>query len=90
MTKGLHDAAIKMGGFLGADAYTLSRFDHPAGWGEGLPSSVIVSTWRSELDWEDWYNSPQRRMLAKEMEAYLISPEEHLVLSKNNEQVFLL
>ena len=43
---------------------TLKRLDSP---GERL----VISTWRSIEDWEDWFKSPERREIQLEIDSLL-------------------
>lgn len=92
--KELHDALQGFDGFLGTSRYSLSKWNLPLRERhldvDMLPNSVTVSHWRGEVDWEQWYTSPRRLAIVKQLEGYLIEPEKHLVLSKLDEQAFLL
>ncbi len=90
----LHDAAMRQPGFVSATGYSLSKWNLPVTRRNldiaTLPNSVILSTWRGELDWEEWFTSELRTQIAAEVGDYLVEPEKHLVLSENQQQVFLL
>ena len=54
------------------------------------PSSVIISEWRGEIDWDAWYTSETRKQITDEIADHLEKEETHLVLSKQEGQMFLL
>ena len=41
---------------------------------------VIISNWRSEQDWNQWYNSPMRKDMTAELQPMLESEEKVTVL----------
>ncbi len=51
---------------------TLRRVDAP---GEIL----VISTWRSVRDWEEWFNSPERLEIQTKIEMLLTAPTEYAI-----------
>jgi heme-degrading monooxygenase HmoA len=82
----LRAAAKHQKGFIKSHNYTLSPFLKE----QHNQSSVIISEWSGEVDWETWFLSDARRQIARELEPFLVEEEQHTVLSKTGEQVFLL
>lgn len=81
------DAAKQTPGFIRSNNYTISPYENPHA---DCRSSVIISEWNGEIDWDAWYTSKLRRDIVGEIAQDLIAEERHLVLSKNENQVFLL
>jgi len=51
---------------------TLRRIDQP-------DECVVISTWRSREDWENWFNSPQRQSVQSEIDLLLGDTTEYAV-----------
>lgn len=51
---------------------TLRRLDQP-------DECVVVSTWRSREDWENWFNSPERQSVQSEIDLLLGDTTEYAV-----------
>ncbi|MCB2217119.1 antibiotic biosynthesis monooxygenase family protein [Desulfofustis glycolicus] len=51
---------------------TLRRIDQP-------DECVVISTWRSREDWENWLNSPQRQSVQSEIDLLLGDTTEYAV-----------
>ena len=51
---------------------TLRRIDQP-------DECVVISTWRSRQDWENWFNSPQRQSVQSEIDLLLGDTTEYAV-----------
>jgi heme-degrading monooxygenase HmoA len=51
---------------------TLRRIDQP-------DECVVISTWRSREDWENWLNSPQRQSIQSEIDLLLGDTTEYAV-----------
>lgn len=43
---------------------------------------VVISTWRSRGEWEEWYRSEERRRIAREIAPLLSEPERVTVLER--------
>ncbi len=93
----LRSAAKKQHGFVTSQNYSLSPYVHDPLEADGTttdalsrPSSIIISQWRSDFDWHEWFASLERKAISRDIEPYLSEPESHTVLSKNDDQVFLL
>jgi heme-degrading monooxygenase HmoA len=93
----LRSAAKKQHGFVKSQNYSLSPYVHDPNEADGTkldalsrPSSIIISTWRDEMSWSEWFASAERKAISRDIEPFLTEPEHHTVLSKNDDQVFLL
>jgi heme-degrading monooxygenase HmoA len=42
---------------------------------------LVISTWESLADWQNWANHPERKKLAAEIDSYLESPTRTQVLT---------
>lgn len=89
----LRDAAKSTHGFIRSNNYTVSpyqstRYDSTES--AENASSVIISEWNGELDWDAWFTSDTRKHIVQDIEEHLEKRETHLVLSKQEGQVFLL
>lgn len=51
---------------------TLRRIDQP-------DECVVISTWRSREDWDNWFNSPQRQSVQSEIDLLLGDTTEYAV-----------
>ncbi len=51
---------------------TLRRIDQP-------DECVVISTWRSREEWENWFNSPQRQSVQSEIDLLLGDTTEYAV-----------
>lgn len=51
---------------------TLRRIDQP-------DECVVISSWRSREDWENWLNSPQRQSIQSEIDLLLGDTTEYAV-----------
>jgi heme-degrading monooxygenase HmoA len=42
---------------------------------------LVISSWESLQQWQDWFNNPERRQLSAEIDAILASPTRTRVLT---------
>lgn len=42
---------------------------------------LVISTWESLADWQNWYNHPERQRLTAEIDSYLESPTRTRVVT---------
>lgn len=58
----MRSACLQQPGYISGQ--TLKRLDKPG-------ERVVISAWRSIEDWENWFNSPQRREIQLQIDALL-------------------
>ena len=68
LLKQMRSATPKREGYVSGE--TLRRVDVP---GEIL----VISTWRSVEDWEEWFRSPERLEIQTKIEMLLKAPSEY-------------
>ena len=42
---------------------------------------LVISTWETRQDWENWYDHPERQRLTAEIDSYLDSPTRMRVVT---------
>lgn len=70
LLKKLRSLTLNQPGYIYGE--TLRRIDQP-------DECVVVSTWRSREDWENWLNSPQRQSIQSEIDLLLGETTEYAV-----------
>jgi heme-degrading monooxygenase HmoA len=58
----LRSVTLSQPGYISGQ--TLFRFDQP-------DESLVISTWKSVEDWENWFNNPKRREIQSEIDALI-------------------
>ncbi|BDD89053.1 antibiotic biosynthesis monooxygenase family protein [Desulfofustis limnaeus] len=70
LLKKLRSLTLNQPGYIYGE--TLRRLDQP-------DECVVVSTWRSREDWENWFNNPQRQSIQTEIDLLLGEPTSYAV-----------
>jgi len=62
--------AIEQPGYVSGE--TLTRLDHPG-------ESLVISTWKSHNDWQNWLSSPARQQIQSQIDILLGSETSYEV-----------
>jgi len=64
--------AMRQPGYISGE--TLHEVDDPNYY-------LVISTWESLRQWQDWFNNPERQKLSAEIDGYLEAPTRTRVLT---------
>ncbi len=73
LLKKMRSLTINQPGYIYGE--TLRRIDQPN-------ECLVVSTWRSRADWDDWFNNEERKALQSEIDQLLGEPTRYAVFEE--------